>query len=190
MTLGGGQFAHRFQSKRERLNRTDNHLLVARQGFDQLRAFTALAALNRGDHTRRAFEAINRLLKLTVNHVAASSGYRTELAGWLTQPDTPAAALTARVFVNRLWQHYFERGIVSTSGNLGRSGAKPTHPELLNWLAAELMDGSWRIKPIQRLILTSTAYRQSSISDFNPQSEIDRSGQLFALANAIAPPGR
>ena len=114
-----------------------------------------------------------------VDTAAASSGYRAELAAWLTQPDTPAAALTSRVLMNRVWQHYFERGIVSTSGNLGRSGAEPTHPELLNWLAAELMHGGWRIKPMQRLILTSTAYRQSSISEFgirnsdsNPQSEI------------------
>ena len=98
---------------------------------------------------------------------AASSGYRTALADWLTDPNTPAGALTARVFVNRVWQHYFGRGIVSTSGNLGRSGAAPTHPELLNWLAAELMDGGWRIKAIQRLMLTSTAYRHSSQAPSN-----------------------
>jgi len=90
---------------------------------------------------------------------AATSGYRTTLARWLTHRDHP---LTARVIVNRVWQHYFGRGIVSTPDNFGRSGAAPTHPELLDWLAIEFVNSGWSFKTLHRLILTSTAYRQSS----------------------------
>ncbi|MGE5192620.1 MAG: DUF1553 domain-containing protein, partial [Deltaproteobacteria bacterium] len=99
---------------------------------------------------------------------AATSGYRSALARWLTQPDHP---LTARVIVNRVWQQYFGRGIVGTPDNFGRSGAAPTHPELLDWLAIEFVRGGWKFKAFHRLILTSSAYRQSSrIADRRPAS--------------------
>jgi hypothetical protein len=91
---------------------------------------------------------------------AASSGRRTAWARWLTRPDHP---LTARVFVNRVWQRYFGEGIVATADNFGRLGARPTHPELLDWLATEFAQGGWRIKALHRLIVTSTVYRQSSV---------------------------
>jgi hypothetical protein len=90
---------------------------------------------------------------------AATSGYRSALAHWLTQPEHP---LTARVVVNRVWQQYFGRGIVATPDNFGRSGAAPTHPELLDWLATEFVRSGWKLKTLHRLILTSRAYRQSS----------------------------
>jgi hypothetical protein len=90
---------------------------------------------------------------------APTSGYRTALARWLTVPEHP---LTARVIVNRVWQQYFGRGIVSTPDNFGRSGALPTHPELLDWLAREFVDSGWRFKALHRLILNSSVYRQSS----------------------------
>lgn len=96
---------------------------------------------------------------LSANSAEPSSGYRTALAKWLCQPDHP---LTARVIVNRVWQQYFGRGIVSTPDNLGRSGALPTHPELLDWLATEFVRGGWKFKSLHRLVLTSSAYRQSS----------------------------
>ncbi len=88
-----------------------------------------------------------------------SSGRRLALAKWLVQPNHP---LTARVMVNRVWQHYFGRGIVPSEGNFGRSGTPPTHPELLDWLAVEFVDRGWSLKALHRLILTSTAYRQAS----------------------------
>ena len=91
-----------------------------------------------------------------------SSGRRLALAKWLVQPNHP---LTARVMVNRVWQHYFGRGIVQTVGNFGRTGSPPSHPELLDWLAVELVERGWSLKSLHRLILTSTAYRQSSRSD-------------------------
>ena len=89
---------------------------------------------------------------------AASSGRRLALARWLTSPDHP---LLARVAVNRMWQHHFGTGIVSTPDNFGPSGSPPSHPGLLDWLAAELVDGGWRQKRIHRLIVRSAVYRQS-----------------------------
>lgn len=94
-----------------------------------------------------------------------SSGRRRALAQWLTQPDHP---LTARVVVNRLWQHHFGRGIVATPSDFGLLGEAPSHPELLDMLALELVRQEWRLKPIQRLIVTSAAYRQSA--EFNAKA--------------------
>ncbi|HEX5103623.1 MAG TPA: PSD1 and planctomycete cytochrome C domain-containing protein [Pirellulaceae bacterium] len=92
---------------------------------------------------------------------------RLRLAAWLTDRAHP---LTARVWVNRLWQHHFGTGIVATSGDFGVQGDPPSHPELLDWLAAELMERGWSTKRIERQILTSHTYRQSSVP--NPQSAI------------------
>jgi hypothetical protein len=90
---------------------------------------------------------------------AHKTGARLALARWLVRPDNP---LTARVWVNRLWQHHFGSGIVATTDNLGRSGARPTHPELLDWLALQHVERGWTSKAIHRLIMTSSTYRQSS----------------------------
>jgi hypothetical protein len=84
---------------------------------------------------------------------------RLELARWLTRPDHP---LTARVMVNRIWQHHFGKGIVATPSNFGRSGAAPTHPELLDWLTLRFIESGWSIKAVHRLILASSTYRLSS----------------------------
>ncbi len=94
--------------------------------------------------------------------VGSTSGRRLALAQQLTQPDFPVAALVARVQVNRVWQHLFGRGLVATSDNFGVSGARPTHPELLDWLASEFVRGGWRYKPLIKQIMISTAYRQAS----------------------------
>ena len=88
-----------------------------------------------------------------------TSGLRLGLARWLTHPDHP---LTARVMVNRIWMHHFGRGIVATPADFGRSGSPPSHPELLDWLANEFVRGGWSIKSMHRLMMISTAYRQSS----------------------------
>jgi hypothetical protein len=91
-----------------------------------------------------------------------SSGRRLALANWLTDPRHP---LTARVLVNRIWMEHFGRGIVGTPADFGRLGERPTHPELLDWLASEFVQSGWSLKHLHRLILTSTAYRQSSNSE-------------------------
>jgi hypothetical protein len=88
-----------------------------------------------------------------------TTGRRAALANWLARADNP---LTARVIVNRLWQHHFRRGLVATSSDFGVRGEAPSHAELLDWLASELMAGGWRLKPIHRLMVTAAAYRQAS----------------------------
>jgi cytochrome c553 len=90
---------------------------------------------------------------------ATKTGRRLALAQWLTRPEHP---LTARVMVNRIWEHHFGRGIVTTPGDFGRTGALPTHPELLDWLALEFVRQGWSIKSMHRIIMTSATYRQTS----------------------------
>jgi len=85
---------------------------------------------------------------------------RTALAGWITSPKNP---LTPRVIVNRLWHHHFGAGIVDTPSDFGIGGSRPSHPQLLDWLAAECVDRGWSLKAMHRLICTSHAYRQRSM---------------------------
>ncbi len=94
-----------------------------------------------------------------IRPTAKTTGRRLALARWLTGPENP---LTARVIVNRLWQGHFGRGIVATPSDFGVRGEAPSHPELLDWLATELVAGGWKLKPIHRLMVTSAAYRQAS----------------------------
>lgn len=89
----------------------------------------------------------------------ASTGRRLALAQWIASPDHP---LTARVMVNRVWQYHFGRGLVESSSDFGRLGQPPTHPELLDWLAAEFIANDFRLKPLHRLMVTSAAYKQAS----------------------------
>ena len=90
---------------------------------------------------------------------AKSSGRRTVLANWITSKENP---LTARVLVNRLWQHHFGRGIVATTNDFGKFGTPPTHPELLDWLADDFVQGGWKIKRMHKLLMMSNAYQMSS----------------------------
>lgn len=86
-------------------------------------------------------------------------GRRITLAKWIASPENP---LTARVMVNRIWQYHFGRGIVGTPNDFGRNGERPTHPELLDWLANRFIEKGWSIKAIHRMILTSNTWRQSA----------------------------
>lgn len=90
-----------------------------------------------------------------------TTGRRLALAKWLVQPNHP---LTSRVMVNRIWQNHFGVGLVASPGNFGKTGLPPSHPELLDWLSTEFVRQGWSIKAMHRLIMTSTAYRQSSRS--------------------------
>src|SRR5207253_2119068 len=92
----------------------------------------------------------------------ATGGRRSSLARWLTLSDHP---LTARVIVNRLWQHHFGKGIVATSNDFGSMGDDPSHAQLLDWLACELVDRGWSLKAIHRLMVLSATYQQSSQID-------------------------
>jgi mono/diheme cytochrome c family protein len=98
-------------------------------------------------------------IKTVASPEKKTSGRRTLLADWITSRENP---LTARVMVNRLWQHHFGRGIVRSPNNFGLQGDRPTHPELLDWLASEFMAQGWKLKSMHRLIMTSQAYQRSS----------------------------
>src|SRR5207248_11021988 len=84
---------------------------------------------------------------------------RRRLADWVTHPQNP---LFARVIVNRLWHHHFGVGLVDTPNDFGFNGGRPSHPELLDWLAAELVRGGWSLKALHRLMVLSATYRQAS----------------------------
>ena len=95
---------------------------------------------------------------------ARSTGRRLAFARWLTRPGSRPAALLARVQADRIWRNHFGRGLVPTADNFGLSGTPPTHPELLEFLAASLVESAWRVKSLHRLILNSGTYRQSSLA--------------------------
>jgi hypothetical protein len=98
------------------------------------------------------------------------------LAKWIASPGNP---LTARVMVNRIWQHHFGRGIVATPSNFGKNGERPTHPELLDWLAHTFIERGWSIKAMHRLMLTSSAYRQASENTVCDGSDVDPENRLL-----------
>jgi hypothetical protein len=99
------------------------------------------------------------LHSLTVTPGADARATRLDFARWLADRRSPT---TARSIVNRIWQSYFGTGLVSTAEDLGTQGEPPSHPELLDWLAVELMDHNWSLKHLHRLIVTSSTYQQAS----------------------------
>jgi hypothetical protein len=108
---------------------------------------------------KTALEASSRYTPLGPVYPSASTGRRLALARWITGRDNP---LTARVAVNHLWLRHFGAALVPSVQNFGRNGKPPTHPQLLDWLAVELMERNWSMKAIHRLIVTSNAYRMAS----------------------------
>jgi hypothetical protein len=101
---------------------------------------------------------------------------RHAMAEWIVHPDNP---LTARVVVNRVWHHLFGQGIVNTPSDFGTGGGRPSHPELLDWLANELIRNGWSLKHIQRLILNSATYRQSSRASNPLAARVDTQNRLL-----------
>lgn len=108
-----------------------------------------------------------------------SSGRRAALARWLVSKEHP---LTARVFVNRIWQHHFGAAIVATPNDFGAMGSAASHPQLLDWLASEFIDSGWSAKHIQRLIMQSATYQQSS-KPSQPGLEDDPENELLWRMN-------
>ena len=143
--------------------------------------------LNRGNVSKPGKEVGPGALTLVQGPVArfgippeASEGVRrAALAGWLVDARNP---LTWRSMVNRVWQYHFGRGLVDTPNDFGHMGSKPTHPELLDWLAAEFRDGGGSLKDLHRLIVTSATYRQSSLG--NPAyAKVDADNQFLWRMN-------
>ncbi|QDU36354.1 Chromosome partition protein Smc [Maioricimonas rarisocia] len=127
----------------------------------------------------------NDYTPLSPQYPRQSTGRRAALARWMTRRDNP---LTARVAVNHIWLRHFGRGLVETPANFGRNGAAPTHPELLDWLAVELMENGWSMKHLHRLIVTSEAYRRRSTlgGPTHPNQDADRDNRFYWRFN----PGR
>lgn len=121
-----------------------------------------------GPRVQPAFLRVANLQEQAVD-ADDSRQQRREFAFWLTQKNHP---LTSRVIVNRIWQHHFGRGLSATPSDFGVMGDLPTHPELLDWLAAELMSSGWKMKSLHRLILISSVYRQAGKFDGNPAAEL------------------
>jgi hypothetical protein len=172
-------------------------VLVCSEGLPAIRLhtqgedyFSQTYFLRRGDPEQKFGAApLGFLQALTPAGKSAShwcvdppKGWRTSyrrraLAEWLTDVSDGAGRLLARVIVNRLWQHHMGRGLVATPSDFGVRGERPTHPELLDWLATELIRSGWRLKPIHRLIMTSAVYCESS--SFSPEKwKIDSDNRL------------
>ncbi len=113
----------------------------------------------KGDEVQPGFLSILDPTDAKVTPLPNSTGRRTALAAWLTDPKNP---LVARVMVNRIWHYNFGKGIVATPGDFGRMGSRPSHPELLDYLSATFVENGWSIKKIQRQILLSNTYQQSA----------------------------
>jgi mono/diheme cytochrome c family protein len=175
--------------------------LVCSEGVTPLRLHTALPDipdfynktyfLKRGDVNQKDGEAPAGFLTVLTPgpdaeqrwHVSPPPGSklsyrRTALSNWLTDVDAGAGGLLARVMVNRLWQHHLGRGIVSTPNDFGAQGARPTHPELLDFLARQLVANGWHLKPLHRLIMTSSVYMQSTDYD-ESRAAVDREDTLW-----------
>ncbi|HTK78335.1 MAG TPA: DUF1553 domain-containing protein [Gemmataceae bacterium] len=112
-----------------------------------------------------------------IEPIGDSSRRRLALARWMASADNP---LTARVIVNRLWQHHFGRGLVATPSDFGLRGERPSHPELLDWLADELVSGGWRLKRMHKLMLMSETYQQSTSG---PAAASDPENRLLSRMN-------
>lgn len=113
--------------------------------------------------------------KLALSADAPDSERRLALAKWLGSPENP---LTARVIVNRLWHYHFGSGLVDTPSDFGLNGGRPSHPELLDWLASELVSSGWKLKHVHQLILTSAAFQQSSLESREAKA-LDSSNRLL-----------
>jgi hypothetical protein len=174
--------------------------LISSEGLPPLRFRTSTQGadflpqthfLRRGDSNQKEAVAAQGFLQVLMPAPDAATrwqspppaGWRTSyrrraLAEWLTDSEQGAGALLARVIVNRLWQHHLGRGIVATPNDFGARGAASSHPELLDWLAAELIGRGWSLKQIHKLIMTSAVYVQSSRFD-ERSAEIDPENELL-----------
>ncbi len=171
-------FAHLNRADRQRAKDVLNRLNIVNKRLGDLTASTPKAyagvfgepkpthRLHRGDPmSPREVVAPGGIRVLGEPAIAADAreaDRRMALAKWIVRPENP---LAGRVIVSRLWQHHFGRGIVDTPSDFGRNGARPTHPELLDWLSVQLLEGGWSLKRVHRLILTSATYRQSLLPD-------------------------
>jgi mono/diheme cytochrome c family protein len=183
LVMQPGKKPTKVQVTSEGLPHTKHH--ADERGFPHF--YPKTYVLSRGDVNQKQREAIAGYL-----HVLERAGHkdqdwtvtppggwtrtsmrRAALASWMTDTEGGAGSLAARVIVNRLWQHHFGRGIVATPSDFGEQGEAPSHPELLEWLAADLVHHGWTFKRVHRLIVTSAVYVQDNRAD-EAREKIDR----------------
>ncbi|MCB1276691.1 PSD1 and planctomycete cytochrome C domain-containing protein [Prosthecobacter sp.] len=142
--------------------------------------------LNRGDPEQPKESVVPAVLSalgtVTLTNETAEQERRRVLADWIASPRNP---LTARVMVNRIWQGHFGTGLVETPSDFGRMGVKPTHPELLDWLAAEFIKSGWSVKHMHRLIVMSETYRQSSKTMRPSDNQTGRQSDSLSLSPSL-----
>ncbi|MGD9723317.1 MAG: DUF1553 domain-containing protein [Pirellulales bacterium] len=148
--------------------RSEHELAVARAGGEATKkkaedAEKQLAEARKAHETAQAAlaKSSDEYARFTPVYPNASTGRRTALARWIASPEN---SLTARVAINHMWLRHFGSPLVATTFDFGLNGKRPSHPALLDWLAVELMEQGWRMKPIHRLMVTSHAYRMASSS--------------------------
>ena len=173
-------------------------MLIATEGLAAVRLhtqgedfFPETYFLRRGDPANKEGTASMGFLQVLMPspdagkrwQTAPPSGWRTSyrrraFAEWITDVDQGAGALLARVIVNRLWQHHMGRGLVTTPSDFGTRGEPPTHPELLDHLASELIQSGWSLKALHKRIMTSAVYQQSTAID-EAKAKLDRDNKLY-----------
>jgi mono/diheme cytochrome c family protein len=153
---------------------------MAKGQIDALRKAAEMAEAAVDQARTAAIKPARDYSPVAVVHPSTSTGRRTSLARWITDRANP---LTARVAVNHVWARHFGRPLVETVSNLGTSGARPSHPELLDWLAVEFMDSGWSLKHLHRLIVTSATYRMASSHADSAAEAIDPNNLAYWRMN-------
>jgi hypothetical protein len=159
-------------SEKENQDKPDTDKVAAKKAASEKRAKELETAKTKFSEAQKALVKAEEDLKAApataykprpINtYPSATTGRRLAFARWLTDTNNP---LTARVAMNQIWSHHFGRGIVPSMADFGANGRAPSHPQLLDWLAAELMAGNWQMKAVHRLIVTSSTYRMASTPD-------------------------
>lgn len=149
---------HRIEALREKSNTDNSQLAKLNRAQQDLEQYTQQLVAAEQSKPTTSFESLGDV------HPATSTGRRTALARWLVGPRNP---LTARVAINHIWMRHFGEPLVPTVFDFGQAGQPPTHPKLLDWLAAEFVDHGWSMKHIHKLIVTSSAYRMRSTNAGN-----------------------
>ncbi len=167
------------KKEREALDKTIPRSLITRE----LAKPRETHLLKRGEYDKKGDQVHPNVPAILPPFPADQPTNRLGLARWLVDPSHP---LTARVAVNRFWQHHFGTGIVKTSEDFGSQGEPPTHPELLDWLATEFIASGWDMKKVHRLIVTSATYRQSSrqaseVAARDPENRLAARGPRFRM---------
>jgi Protein of unknown function (DUF1553)/Protein of unknown function (DUF1549)/Planctomycete cytochrome C len=179
----------RYQAKADEIRSAIPQERFLRATTEVAKQVPATFVFLRGDHEQPKDAVAPSGLSIIESRVATqipsndegfpSTGRRLAFARRLTDPSYP---LTARVLVNRIWLHHFGRGIVNSPSDFGMLGERPTHPELLDWLADEFIESGWQAKPLHKLIMMSTTYRQASHRT-EKHNTTDPDNKLYARAS-------